>query len=144
MNHDGNQILTPPVMHDSRIDWNYTVVMVMEASYHNKADFVISHSKSGAWVFQALILCKYCKYSRPNHDALCWDRTLAYPYGALVLGPPNFGGSRPKCLIPFTKFRASRANMYGTLPHWIFPIFETLWLIGFRLSDALEILPTSV
>jgi hypothetical protein len=58
--------------------------------------------------------------------------------------------------------------MYGTLPHQIFPIlvhvwcesqrfhlsfgqilanftqiFETLWLIGFRLFDALEILPMS-
>jgi hypothetical protein len=30
-------------------------------------------------------------------------RTPACPYGALVPGPLNFGGLRPKCLIPFTE-----------------------------------------
>ena len=34
-------------------------------------------------------------------------RTPAYPYGAMVPGPPNFGGLRP----------ASGADMYGTLTH---------------------------
>jgi hypothetical protein len=48
-------------------------------------------------------------------------RTLAYPYGALVLGPPNFGGLGPEGPIPFTEFRASGADMYGTLLHQILP-----------------------
>jgi hypothetical protein len=30
-------------------------------------------------------------------------------------GPLNFGGLRPKCLVPFTEFKASGADMYGTL-----------------------------
>ena len=41
------------------------------------------------------------------------SRTPAYPYGALVLGPPNFGGLRPKGPILFTEFRASGANING-------------------------------
>jgi hypothetical protein len=40
------------------------------------------------------------------------SRTPAYPYGALVPGPPNFGRLGPKGPIPFTEFRASGADMY--------------------------------
>jgi hypothetical protein len=60
-------------------------------------------------------------------------RTPAYPYGALVLGPPNFGGLRPKCPIPFTEFKASRADMYAwptkSCPSWSMsdPPFTENW-----------------
>jgi len=49
------------------------------------------------------------------------QRTPAYPYEAPVPGPPNFGGLGPEGPIPFTEFRASGADMYGTLTHRISP-----------------------
>jgi hypothetical protein len=69
----------------------------------------------------------------PNSESTCITfqksciRILAYPYGALVPGPLNFGGSRQKGLIPFTEFRTSRANMYSILPHQILPISVDVW-----------------
>jgi len=36
-------------------------------------------------------------------------------------GTTKFWGLRPKGLIPFTKFKASGADMYGNLTHWILP-----------------------
>jgi hypothetical protein len=42
------------------------------------------------------------KYTRKT--AKIGDGTPAYPYGALVPEPPNFGGLEPEGLIPFTKF----------------------------------------
>ena len=38
-------------------------------------------------------------FSRRVGECVQACRTLAYPYGAMVSGPPNFGGLRPKCLI---------------------------------------------
>jgi hypothetical protein len=67
-------------------------------------------------------------------------RILAYPYGALVLGPPNFGGLGPKGLIPFTKFRASRVDMYGTLTHRILPFWVHVWSQIHQKSEVWPIL----
>ncbi|KIM76235.1 hypothetical protein PILCRDRAFT_12984 [Piloderma croceum F 1598] len=57
-------------------------------------------------------------------------RTLAYPYGALVPGPPNLGGLRPKGPIPFTEFRASGADMYG----YAFPLSSPYTLVKLAAS----------
>jgi hypothetical protein len=77
----------------------------------------------------AIVSCRQwynLKVPAPKHQPHL-GRTLAYPYGALVLGLPNFWGLGLKGPIPFTKFRASRANMYGTLTHQIFPFLVHVW-----------------
>ncbi|KIM75904.1 hypothetical protein PILCRDRAFT_13113 [Piloderma croceum F 1598] len=47
------------------------------------------------------------------------ERTPANPYECLIPVPPNFGGLEPKCPMQITEFRASGADIYGTMLHRI-------------------------
>jgi hypothetical protein len=47
------------------------------------------------------------------------NRTPANPYECLIPVPPNFGGLEPECPMQITEFRASGADIYGTLLHRI-------------------------
>jgi len=47
------------------------------------------------------------------------NRTPANPYECLIPVPPNFGDLEPECPMQITEFKASGADIYGTLLHRI-------------------------